>query len=80
MEKKQLILLAIAVLALALAGLLFYRGYQTTQPQMEAIGREDVEQEIQRIQNDPNMPPQAKQAAIDAIRSRTGVSPQGTGQ
>lgn len=77
MEKKQIILLVIAAVALLLAGLLFYRGYQSTQPQMEAVGREDIEREIQRIQSDPNMPPQAKQAAIEALRSRAGV-PQGS--
>ncbi len=80
MENKQTILLIIAVVVLLIAGILFYQGYQSTQPKMEAIGREDIEKEIQRIQNDPNMPPQAKRTAIETLRARTGVQQQGGGQ
>lgn len=71
-SKKQTILLVIMVVLILLSGMFIFRTYQDTQPHLETITGEDIEKEIQRIQNDPDMPPQAKQAAIENLRARSG--------
>lgn len=71
-NRKQTILLVIALALILLAGAFIFRTYRSMQPQMQTITQEDIEKEIQRIQNDPGMPPQAKQAAIENLRSRSG--------
>ncbi len=75
MEKKQTILLVVAIVGILLAVFLLVRNYRATQPQFETVGPQDVEREIQRIMNDPQMPPQAKRAAIETLRARTGTGP-----
>lgn len=58
----------IAVVLIILAALIFAFQYQRTkEPPPKRITAEDVKAEVQRIQNDPNMPPQAKQIAIQQL-------------
>lgn len=63
-NKKTLIAIVLILLAL----LIFAFQYQRTkEPPPQRITTEDVKAEIQRIQNDPRMPPQAKQIAIQQL-------------
>lgn len=63
-NKKTLIVIVLILLA----ALIFAFQYQRTkEPPPKRMTSEDVKAEIQRIQNDPNMPPQAKQIAIQQL-------------
>ncbi|MCS6830064.1 MAG: hypothetical protein NZ749_05400 [bacterium] len=63
-NKKRLI----AIVLILLAVLIFAFQYQRTkQPPPKRMTAEDIRAEIQRIQNDPNLPPQAKQIAIQQL-------------
>lgn len=63
-NKKTLI----AVVLIILAALIFAFQYQRTkEPPPKRVTTEDIKAEIQRIQNNPNMPPQAKQIAINQL-------------
>ncbi len=77
MDKKQMMMLAFAIVAIVLAVFIVFSTYRSTQPQFETVGPNDIEREIQRIQNDPNMPEQAKRTAIEVLRSRYGTPNQG---
>lgn len=58
----------IAVVLIILAALIFAFQYQRTkEPPPKRVTSEEIKAEIQRIQNDPNMPPQAKQIAINQL-------------
>lgn len=63
-NKKTLI----AIVLIIIAALIFAFQYQRTkEPPPKRMTTEDIKAEIQRIQNNPNMPPQAKQIAINQI-------------
>lgn len=63
-NKKTLI----AVILIILAVLIFAFQYQRTkEPPPKKMTTEDIKAEIQRIQNNPNMPPQAKAIAINQL-------------
>lgn len=63
-NKKTLIAIVLILLAL----LIFAFQYQRTkEPPPKKMTTEDVKAEIQRIQNDPRMSPQAKQIAIQQL-------------
>lgn len=71
-NKNNPILVVIAIVLLALAGLLFWRysassreGFRESKPPQQAY-----EEQVQAILNNPHMPPQAKEAAIAQIRAR----------
>lgn len=66
--------LAIVAITLILAAaIIFFFSYRNTQPQFVQPGPDELEKRIQQIQNDPNMPPQAKEAAISELRRRMGA-------
>jgi len=66
MDSNKKTLIAIVLILLAL--LVFAFQYQRSkEPPPKTMTAEDVKAEIQRIQNDPNMPPQAKQIAIQRL-------------
>lgn len=71
-ENKLAIVAIVLILA---AAVIFFFTYRSTQPQFVQPNPNALQQEIERIQNDPNMPPQAKQAAINELRARMGASP-----
>lgn len=82
-DSRQRTLAIIAVVLIVVALLIFFWQYRRSQPEMVQITPQDIQKEIERIQNDPQMPPQAKQAAIEQLRARTGIPQQGppsTGQ
>ncbi len=62
----------IAITLIAAAAVIFFFTYRSTQPQFVEPDPNELEKRIQQIQNDPNMPPQAKEAAIGEIRRRMG--------
>lgn len=58
----------IAVVLIIIAALIFAFQYQRTkEPPPKRVTTEDIKAEIQRIQNNPNMPPQAKTIAINQL-------------
>lgn len=63
-NKKTLIAIVLILLALLIFAFQYRR---TKEPPPQRITAEDVKAEIQRIQNDPRMPPQAKQIAIQQL-------------
>lgn len=64
----------IAIVLIIIAALIFAFQYQRTkEPPPKKVTAEDIKAEIQRIQNDPRMPPQAKAIAINQL----AVSPGG---
>ncbi|MCS7301549.1 MAG: hypothetical protein NZ556_08370 [Fimbriimonadales bacterium] len=66
--------LAIVAVALIIAAaVIFFFSYRSTQPQFVEPDPNELERRIQQIQNDPQMPPQAKEAAIGEIRRRMGA-------
>lgn len=68
--------LAIVAIGLILAAaVIIFLTYRSTQPQFVQPNPNALQQEIERIQNDPNIPPQAKQAAINELRARMGATP-----
>jgi nitrogen fixation-related uncharacterized protein len=75
-DKKQSRLAIIAIVLLIVAAALFFWNYRASQPDMVKITPQDIEKEIQRIQHDPNMPPQAKEIAIQQLRTRSGTPSQ----
>jgi hypothetical protein len=52
------------------AAVIFFFSYRSTQPQLKEPDPNELQKRIEQIQNDPNMPPQAKEAAISEIRRR----------
>jgi hypothetical protein len=69
--------LAIVVITLILAAaVIFFFTYRSTQPQFVEPDPNELQKRIEQIQNDPNMPPQAKEAAISEIRRRMTNPPQ----
>ena len=63
--------LAIVAITLILAAaVIFFFTYRSTQPQFVEPDPNELQKRIEQIQNDPNMPPQAKEAAISEIRRR----------
>jgi hypothetical protein len=57
--------LAIVAITLILAAaVIFFFSYRSTQPQFVEPDPNELQKRIEQIQNDPNMPPQAKEAAI----------------
>ncbi|MDW8052694.1 MAG: hypothetical protein RMJ83_09490 [Armatimonadota bacterium] len=69
--------LAIVAITLILAAaVIFFFSYRSTQPQFVEPDPNELEKRIQQIQNDPNMPPQAKEAAISELRRRMGTPQQ----
>lgn len=66
MEKDRKVWLAVVLIILAIV--IFAFQYQRTkEPPPKRITTEDIRAEIERIQNDPRMPPQAKQIAIQQL-------------
>ncbi len=58
----------VAVVLLILAALIFAFQYQRTkEPPPKRVTTEDIKAEIERIQNNPHMPPQAKAIAINQL-------------
>jgi hypothetical protein len=69
--------LAIVAITLILAAaVIFFFTYRSTQPQFVEPDPNELQKRIEQIQNDPNMPPQAKEAAISEIRRRMTNPPQ----
>ncbi|GIV05488.1 MAG: hypothetical protein KatS3mg016_1063 [Fimbriimonadales bacterium] len=69
--------LAIVAITLILAAaIIFFFSYRSTQPQFVQPDPNELEKRIQQIQNDPNMPPQAKAAAISELRRRMSAPQQ----
>lgn len=71
-NKNNPLLVVVAIVLLAIAGLLFWRyaassreGFRESKPPQQAY-----EEQVQAIMNNPHMPPQAKEAAIAQIRAR----------
>ncbi|MCX7924714.1 MAG: hypothetical protein N2554_02765 [Fimbriimonadales bacterium] len=62
----------VAISLIVAAAVIFFFTYRSTQPQFVEPDPNELEKRIQQIQNDPNMPPQAKAAAINEIRRRMG--------
>ncbi|MDW8290545.1 MAG: hypothetical protein RMM06_07450 [Armatimonadota bacterium] len=66
MENNKKVLLAVVLIILAVV--IFAFQYQRTkEPPPKRVTAQDVKAEIERIQNDPRMPPQAKQIAIQQL-------------
>ncbi|GIV14733.1 MAG: hypothetical protein KatS3mg022_0168 [Armatimonadota bacterium] len=66
MENNKKVLIAVVLIILAV--LVFAFQYQRTkEPPPKKVTAEDIKAEIQRIQNDPRMPPQAKAIAINQL-------------
>lgn len=63
----------VAVVLILAAAVIFFFSYRSTQPQFVEPDPNALERSIQKIQNDPEMPPQAKEAAIGEIRRRMGA-------
>ena len=58
----------IAIVLIVIAALIFAFQYRRTKkPPPKRVTAEDIKAEIQRIQNDPNMSPQAKSIAINLL-------------
>jgi len=58
----------IAIVLIIIAALIFAFQYQRTkEPPPKKVTAEDIKAAIQRIQNDPRMPPQAKAIAINQL-------------
>lgn len=71
--------LAIVAITLILAAaVIFFFTYRSTQPQFVEPDPNELQKRIEQIQNDPNMPPQAKEAAINEIRRRMTSPPPAT--
>lgn len=76
-NKNNPMLVAIAVVLLAIAGLLFWRyaasgreGFRESKPPQQAY-----EEQVQAIVGNPHMSPQAKETAIAQIRARFSTAP-----
>ncbi len=66
MENNKKVLIAVVLIIIAV--LVFAFQYQRTkEPPPKRVTAEDIKAEIQRIQNDPRMPPQAKAIAINQL-------------
>jgi len=66
MENNKKVLLAVVLIILAVV--IFAFQYQRTkEPPPKKVTTEDIRADIERIQNDPRMPPQAKQIAIQQL-------------
>jgi hypothetical protein len=67
----------VAIMLILAAAVIFFFTYRSTQPQFVEPDPNELQKRIEQIQNDPNMPPQAKEAAISEIRRRmTNPPPQ----
>ncbi|MCS7208600.1 MAG: hypothetical protein NZ874_03420 [Fimbriimonadales bacterium] len=73
-RERKLAIIAIALLLAA--AVIFFFSYRSTQPQFVEPDPNELEKRIQQIQSDPNMPPQAKEAAISELRRRMGAPQQ----
>lgn len=74
-RENKLVIVAIALIVAA--AVIFFFTYRSTQPQFVQPDPNELQKRIEQIQNDPNMPPQAKEAAINEIRRRmTNPPPQ----
>ena len=73
-RENQLVIVAIALIVAA--AVIFFFTYRSTQPQFVQPDPNELQKRIEQIQNDPNMPPQAKEAAINEIRRRMTNPPQ----
>lgn len=73
-RENKLVIVAIALIVAA--ALIFFFTYRSTQPQFVEPDPNELQKRIEQIQNDPNMPPQAKEAAISEIRRRMTSPPQ----
>ncbi|MDW8392593.1 MAG: hypothetical protein RMK84_21000 [Oscillochloridaceae bacterium] len=62
----------VAITLIVAAAIIFFFTYRSTQPHFVEPDPNELEKRIQQIQNDPNMPPQAKEAAIGELRRRMG--------
>lgn len=71
--KGQRSLLYVAVALLVVAGILFAVQWGRQSEKPYATSPQDIQQEIQRIQNDPHMPEPAKRAAIQQLQMRSGT-------
>ncbi|MGQ9540291.1 MAG: hypothetical protein ACUVTY_04265 [Armatimonadota bacterium] len=66
MDNNKKVLIAVVLIIIAV--LIFAFQYQRTkEPPPKRMTTEDIKAEIQRIQNNPNMPPQAKAIAINQL-------------
>lgn len=66
----------VAITLLLAAAVIFFFTYRSTQPQFVEPDPNELQKRIEQIQNDPNMPPQAKAAAIGELRRRMGAQQQ----
>lgn len=73
-RENKLVIVAIALIVAA--AVIFFFTYRSTQPQFVQPDPNELQKRIEQIQNDPNMPPQAKEAAINEIRRRMTNPPQ----
>lgn len=66
MDNNKKVLIAVVLIIIAV--LIFAFQYQRSkEPPPKKVTAEDIKAEIQRIQNDPRMPPQAKAIAINQL-------------
>lgn len=75
-NRNNPLLLVVAIVLLAIAGLLFWRysaGEREAQRTSKPV-QQEYEEQVQAIMNNPHMPPQAKEAALAAIRARFGAA------
>jgi hypothetical protein len=70
--KGQKNLLYVAVALLMVAGILFAAQWGRNREKPYATSPQDIQQEIERIKNNPNMPEQAKSIAIQQLQMRSG--------
>jgi len=81
--KNQRPVLVLAILLLAIAGGIFFAYMRSSSdPEADARARtaSDPEAQIKAIQDNPNMPPMAKQIAIGQIEAHKNMSQQKMGQ
>lgn len=74
-NKNNPVLILVAIVLLAVAGLLFWRYSASNRETMRTSKppQQEYEEQVQAIMNNPHMPPQAKEAAIAAVRARFGT-------